>query len=123
MRDLTFQSRHSQRLANEDQVWLIVLNHEDADWFVAHADVAPVLIENLNVEPWPGVDSTQMTPPCFSTIFLQIASPIPVPGCSAPCKRLNTPKIFSWYADAMPKPLSRTERTTSWPLGSAEIQM
>ena len=36
-------------------------------------------IVKLNVEPLPGSDSTQMRPPCLSTIFLQMASPIPVP--------------------------------------------
>ena len=42
--------------------------------------VASAGIENQNVAPWPGWDSTQMVPPCRSTIFLQIASPMPVPG-------------------------------------------
>jgi hypothetical protein len=35
-----------------------------------------------NVAPWPGSDSTQMRPPWRSTTFLQIANPMPVPGCS-----------------------------------------
>jgi hypothetical protein len=33
-----------------------------------------------NVDPLPGVDSTQILPWCLSTIRLQIASPIPVPA-------------------------------------------
>ena len=37
---------------------------------------------NLKTEPEPGVDSTQMRPPWRSTIFLQIARPMPVPGYS-----------------------------------------
>jgi hypothetical protein len=48
---------------------------------------------NRKVAPSPGCDSTQILPPCFSTIRLQIASPIPVPGISVLCKRLNTPKM------------------------------
>src|SRR5262249_35213239 len=32
-----------------------------------------------NVEPWPGCDSTQILPPCISTIRLDMASPRPVP--------------------------------------------
>ena len=40
------------------------------------------------VEPWPGCDSTQMRPPWRSTIFLQVARPMPEPGYSAgPCRR------------------------------------
>ncbi len=37
-------------------------------------------MEKKNVEPWPGCDSTQMVPPWRSTILLQMASPMPVPG-------------------------------------------
>jgi hypothetical protein len=38
--------------------------------------------EKKKVEPFPGSDSTQMRPPWRSTIFLQMARPIPVPGDS-----------------------------------------
>jgi hypothetical protein len=34
---------------------------------------------NENVEPLPGIDSTQMRPPCISTIRFDMASPSPVP--------------------------------------------
>ncbi len=34
----------------------------------------------MKVEPLPGSDSTRMVPPWLSTIFLQTASPMPVPG-------------------------------------------
>ena len=37
-------------------------------------------IVKRKVVPCPGVDSTQMRPPCRSTIFLQMESPMPVPG-------------------------------------------
>jgi hypothetical protein len=33
-----------------------------------------------NVDPLPGSDSTQISPPWRSTIFLQMANPMPVPG-------------------------------------------
>jgi hypothetical protein len=32
------------------------------------------------VDPRPGCDSTQMRPPWNSTIFLQMANPMPEPG-------------------------------------------
>src|SRR5450755_2150083 len=52
------------------------------------------------VEPRPGVDSTEMLPPCRSTIFLQMAKPIPVPANSSRlCRRWNMPKIFSKYCE------------------------
>ena len=64
--------------------------------------------------PWPGRDSTQIRPPCRSTILLQIASPIPVPGyLSRPCSRWKIRKIRSWCSGAMPMPLSRTEKSHS----------
>ena len=49
-----------------------------------------------NVAPFLGADSTRMRPPCRSTIVLQRARPIPVPGySSALCKRSKTRKICS----------------------------
>jgi hypothetical protein len=43
---------------------------------------------NLNVEPCPGSDCTEIRPPCRSTIFLQMANPIPVPeNSSRLCRR------------------------------------
>lgn len=42
-------------------------------------------IVNLKMLPGPPTLSTQMSPPCCSTIILQIGSPKPVP----PCKRLS----------------------------------
>src|SRR5208282_5740276 len=55
------------------------------------------------VEPCPGCDSTEMLPPCRSTIFLQIAKPMPVPANSSRlCRRWNIPKIFSKYCGSIP---------------------
>src|SRR6185369_2719437 len=64
---------------------------------------------NRNVEPCPSWDSTLISPPCRSTIFLQIASPMPVPANSSRlCSRWNMPKIFSKYCGSIPSPLSFT---------------
>ena len=38
---------------------------------------------NRNVDPCPGSDSTEMLPPWRSTIFLQMAKPMPVPANSS----------------------------------------
>jgi len=40
-------------------------------------------IVKRNVLPAPSSDSTRILPPCRSTIFRQMASPIPVPGYSS----------------------------------------
>jgi signal transduction histidine kinase len=57
-----------------------------------------------------GCDSTEMSPPCRSTIFLQMANPMPVPANSSRlCSRWNMPKILSKYCGSIPSPLSRTE--------------
>ena len=57
--------------------------------------------------PCPSSDSTQMLPPCRSTIFLQIARPMPVPANSSRlCSRWNMPKILSKYCGSIPSPLS-----------------
>src|ERR1700730_13436295 len=68
------------------------------------------------VEPFPGCDSTQILPPSRSTIFLQMANPIPVPSNSLrPCSRWKRTKILSKYWGSIPRPLSRTEKIHSGP--------
>src|ERR1035441_10298598 len=64
-----------------------VFNEEDFNWAEALVyHVADSLlpedsgIAKKKVEPWPGWDSIQIVPPWRSTILLQIASPMPVPG-------------------------------------------
>src|SRR5262245_66626651 len=47
------------------------------------------------VDPAPSFDSTQIRPPCAFTIRRHTARPIPDPGTSGPCSRLNGVKIFS----------------------------
>lgn len=52
-----------------------------------------------------------MLPPCRSTIFLQIASPIPVPANSSRLWSLwNIPKIRVKYLGSIPNPLSFTAK-------------
>ena len=48
------------------------------------------------VLPRPSSDSTVRRPPCISTIRLHSARPMPVPGYSRPCSRLNGSKMRSW---------------------------
>jgi len=48
--------------------------------------------ENQKVEPFPGVDSTPIWPPCVSIILLQIAKPSPVDFSPAVGRVL----IFVW---------------------------
>ena len=68
------------------------------------------------VEPCPGCDSTEMLPPCRSTIFLQMANPMPVPANSSRlCSRWNMPKILSKYCGSIPSPLSCTENIHCFP--------
>src|ERR1035438_8380644 len=80
-------------------------------------------MENLKVDPRPGSDSTQMRPPCLSTIVLQIAKPTPVPARELPCRRLNTPKTYSLYSAGIPMPLSHTLSTHSSPFCSAVMRI
>ena len=61
-----------------------------------------------NVDPSTGLESAQMRPPERSTMRRQIVSPIPDPGCSSRCKRVNGSKIVSEYSAGNPTPLSRT---------------
>jgi hypothetical protein len=59
---------------------LLVLNHKDALTHVAlFRNSARVGSSIWKVDPLPSVDSTQMRPPCISTICLAMASPRPVP--------------------------------------------
>ncbi len=74
--------------------------------------LSPSARAKRKVEPCPGCDSTEMLPPWRSTIFLQMASPMPVPANSSRlCRRWNMPKILSKYCESIPSPLSLTENT------------
>ena len=61
------------------------------------------------VDPWPGSPAAQILPPCRSTIRLQIARPMPVPGYLPRLwSRWKTRNSLSWYSCLKPMPLSRT---------------
>src|SRR6266550_2681340 len=78
----------------------------------------------LKVEPFPGSDCTQSRPPWRSTIFLLMANPMPVPeNSSRACKRWNMTKIRSKYCEAIPIPLSRTEKVNSFSFFAEKICM
>src|SRR3954471_781550 len=113
-----------QQVADDLPIVLGVLDHQNA---LAHA--APISspasssatsstrIGRLTrkVAPCPGSDSTEIAPPCISTMRLEIARPSPVP----PFLRVlelstcwNSSKILAWSAAAMPGPVPRTVKTT-----------
>src|ERR1700722_734992 len=74
---------------------------------------------NEKVDPIPGSDSTQIVPPNPSTMFLQTARPRPVPGTSLSVSRTKGMNTRSWFARAIPTPLSSTLMTQFGPRFSA----
>src|SRR5207253_509299 len=61
---------------------------------------------NMNSLPWPAVERAQIRPRWRSTIFLQIASPTPVPAYSSRVwSRWNATKMRSRCFGSMPMPL------------------
>src|SRR5262245_44524812 len=95
------------------QVFL-VLDHKDA---LAHGvffrNSARVGSSIRKVEPLPGVDITQIRPPCISTICLAMARPRPVPPLAL-VRELSTwwncSKIRSCWSSGIPGPVSVTKR-------------
>src|SRR5262249_35443910 len=73
-------ARSAKKVAQDAAQVFLVLNDKDA---LAHGAVfrnsARVGSSIWKVDPLPSVDSTQMRPPCISTICLAMASPRPVP--------------------------------------------
>ena len=68
------------------------------------------------VVPGPSVGSTQMRPPWYSTIFLAMARPMPVPGyVSRACSRWKMTNTFSANSSSMPMPLSAQLTSQSSP--------
>src|SRR5215468_1586313 len=69
-----------KHIANNLAIILLVLHYQYA---LAHAASTcrstMTGSENVNVEPWPGCDSTQILPPCISMMRFDMASPKPVP--------------------------------------------
>src|SRR6516164_6224115 len=69
-----------QHIANDLTIIWLVLDHKNALAHAASTCRSTITgSENVNVEPWPGCDSTQILPPCISMMRLDIASPRPVP--------------------------------------------
>src|SRR5262249_22058738 len=102
----------SQQIADDLPVELIVLDVEDR--LRAHSALPPGRrsgTEKKKVEPFPGLLSTQIRPPCISTNFRVMLSPSPVPPNSlvmvaSPCRNsVKRPSILSW---AIPMPVSAT---------------
>ena len=64
------------------------------------------------LKPVPGADSALMRPLWLSMIFLQVASPTPVPSYLwRGCRRWKRSKITSARACSKPMPLSLTEKS------------
>src|SRR5207245_4408010 len=79
----------AQPLARQARVAGTVLDEQDLHWAAhavgavgVHASPAPLDLGMLKekVAPFPGSDSTQIRPPCRSTMRLHTARPMPVPG-------------------------------------------
>ena len=74
----------------------------------------PFGIEKKKVEPLPKVLSTQIRPPCASTMPLVIGSPSPAPrrrALDAACQ--NRSKTCGKFSGAIPGPVSVTQNSTS----------
>src|SRR6266446_6004781 len=75
-----FETHARQKIAQDLQVVLLIFDHQNA---LCHAGLAcPSTVTgsvNAKVEPLPGLDSTQMRPPCISMIRFEMARPSPVP--------------------------------------------
>src|SRR5712691_10442974 len=110
-----------QKLHCQAHIAGVVLDEQDFDWLSGSLPVHgyPLLLSGIvkkKAEPRPGSDSTQIRPPCLSTIFLQTARPMPVPGYSSRrWSRWNMTKSRSKYFGSMPIPLSLTENVHSRP--------
>jgi len=77
-----------ERFLGEPDVPRTVFEDENLDGLASGSNrvhAFPLLSSNpkWNVEPCPIWDWTEMLPPCRSTIFLQMANPIPVPSNSS----------------------------------------
>src|SRR6266404_887260 len=116
---------HAQKIAQD---LAIVFGVFDNEYLLAHAasSIGAALIgtETLKVEPEPSSDSTEMRPPCSSTMRREIDRPSPVP----PFLRVlvlstcwNSSKILAWSAGAMPGPESTTDMSKRSPFCAARI--
>src|SRR5689334_13050176 len=71
-------------------------------------------IVNTNVLPAPTALSTQIFPPCCSTICFAIDNPSPAPRCAVAGACQYGSKIRSRSDSAIPGPVSDTENRTSF---------
>ncbi len=118
-----FVAAGRQQVAHDPAIVLLVLDHQDA---LAHVLPPCSFGSHRNaeeeVEPFPTVDSTQMRPPCISTMRLAIASPRPVPPLVLRGRAVapaGTPRRSSAAPPpGFPGPVSATE-TTNIPSGAA----
>src|ERR1700693_498130 len=119
-----------QRFPHQGHIGRVVIHHEDVGRYRLHA-CPPARSSgpwagrvNLKVEPEPDCDSTQILPPSRSTIFLQMARPMPLPAYSErACKRWKTIKMFCAYSGAIPIPLSLTRNSQRWSAFSACMEI
>src|ERR1035438_1668108 len=91
-----------KRFPRQPNIAGTILHHENFDSFRVHSNQFRHFPSSgrakEKVEPFSGCDSTQILPPSRSTIFLQMANPIPVPSNSPPpCNRWKRTKIRSKY--------------------------
>jgi hypothetical protein len=87
-----------------------------ADWIGPFPSTSAIV--NEKVDPAPASDATQIAPP-NSTMFLQTASPRPVPGMSRFASRVNGTNTRAWFSGAIPMPLSAILMIQSVPRRSA----
>src|SRR5215216_4770064 len=72
--------RTLEQIAQDLTIVLLILDHQNTACHPGLACFSTSMgIENENVEPRPGMDSTQIRPPCSSIIRFDRANPRPVP--------------------------------------------
>src|SRR5271166_193159 len=102
-----------KHIVNDLATIRLVLDHQNALAHAASTCRSTITGRlNANVEPWPGCNSTQILPPCISTMRLDIASPKPVPPfflVMALSACWNSWNSLAWSAAEMPGPVSRTD--------------
>src|SRR5262245_12693173 len=104
-------ARSGEEIAQDGAQIFLVLHNKNSFTHGAPAAAACTGSSMRNVEPCPRLDSTQMRPPCISTISLAMARPSPVP----PLARVfelstwrNFSKTRSQSSAGIPGPVSLT---------------
>src|SRR5262249_34742190 len=106
-----------QEIAQDLPVVFLVLDYENSP---AHARARSACCCStltgmlmLKVEPFPTSDSTQMRPPCISTMRREMDNPSPVPPFFLVAELSacwNSSKILARSASGIPGPVSHTDR-------------